>query len=187
MGRNPSKGYRSEPMIEMLDYEIIRSLARYNGRSLPNNDFLYFICKQENNGYVKASTVIGDPDATFDMVLPQAALYNTLRVMIEENAAVDQTELFSSHAKPWAMHTDKTCDTFDKLRKKLPNLNQREQDLLKKLLIEAHSLHCIEPTENETAMQYLQRHAQRYGNEKSGRDKLPKLTSRKKNRVKKGK
>ena len=55
-------------MIEMLDYEIIRSLARYNGRSLSNNDFLYFICKQENNGYVKASTVIGDPDATFDMV-----------------------------------------------------------------------------------------------------------------------
>ena len=172
--------YRNEPIIEIGDYEIIRSLARYNGRCLPNNDFLYFICKQENNGYVEASTVIGDPNATFDLVLPQAALYNTLRVMIEENAAVNQTESFSSHAKPWAMHTDKTCDTFDKWRKHLATLNEREQQFLKKLLIEAHLLHCIEPTENETTMQYLQRHAQRYGNEKSGRDKLPKLMSRKK-------
>ena len=83
------------------------------------------------------------------------ALYNTLRVMAEENAAVDQTESFSLHAKPLAMHTDKTCDTFDKSRKRLARFNQREQHRLKQLLIQAHSLHAIEPTENETTMQYV--------------------------------
>ena len=51
--------------------------------------------------------MIGDPDAIFDMVLPQSALLNTLRVMIEDNEAVDATELFSLYAKPWAMHVEK--------------------------------------------------------------------------------
>ena len=79
------------------------------------------------------------------------------------------------------------CDKFEKWRKTLAKLNEREQELLKNLLIEAHSLHGIEPTENETTMQYLQRHAQRYGNEKTGRDKLPKLMSRKKRSSQNGK
>ena len=48
----------------------------------------------------------------------------------------------------------------------LNKINQRE---LKRMLVNAHKDHTLEPKEGETCQDYLYRHASRYGNEKDGR------------------
>ena len=48
----------------------------------------------------------------------------------------------------------------------LNKINQRE---LKEMLVNAHKEHTLTPKEDETCMDYLYRHASRYGNEKDGR------------------
>ena len=174
--------YQSTPVRRAIDYEVLRSLERWLPGKPPNADFVYFMCVSPAGVQIPPEDVIGVTRASFSFVMPsESMLLTTLRQMSVRKSIATATRPFSSHAEPWPMHLEE-CEqksqTFHHWSERLSALSHWEQRQLKTLLVQAHRAHTEEPWINETTMQYVLRHGQRFGKFSAGHNQYTKMESR---------
>ena len=176
--RSAQQRYCMVPVVDADDYEIIRSAARPGFWHRPNHDFQYSLFQTPDGSYVQAKDVFGVRGKSFNMIMAQGILLTTVRSLIMTRNVMHEQDSFASKSKPHEMavefdgNDDQRSNKMQRVAywttvlKGLNKINQRE---LKRMLRNAHQDHTLTPKEDETCMDYLYRHASRYGNEKDGR------------------
>ena len=145
----------------LSDYSILRQLSSWTNGKPVSVDFFYAICKLHENGqYVPSVDVIGVPEACFDLVLPKTIMYTVLRDMKQEESNFQATMSWSSGRTP--NHFQMSGNKVDSWHNKLISLRKPEREELKLNLIKVHSKHDVLPLDNDTTLQYIQRHGQRF-------------------------
>ena len=152
--------YQSKPILPNDSYAFIRDLSKWNGGKI--NIFTPFIICQKNSGeLVPASQVIGKPDVSFSLILPQAILHTTLRDMKYQDQLSAKTESYELSALPTMEHYSPKFNDVSHWHSALVSLHPRDKIELKKRVVERYREHSIHPKDGETTMEYIQRHGQR--------------------------
>ena len=123
--RSAKQRYCTSPVVDVDDYEIIRSAARPKFRHKPNNDFVFSLFLMRDGSYTSAKQVIGKRGISFDLILLQAMLLTTFWQMMNKHALVGQQESFASKTKPWKMNVegDAQDDWRDNKRQRVSHWN----------------------------------------------------------------
>ena len=165
-------------VVDADDYEIIRSAARPAFCHRPNHDFQYSLFQTPDGSYVQAKDVFGVRRASFKFILPQGILLTKVRELSAAQNVLYEQDSFASKPKPHEMAVEfdgKDDRRSNKMQRVtfwntvLLGLNKINQRELKRMLVNAHKEHTLTPKEGETCLDYLYRHASRYGNKKDGR------------------
>ena len=157
-----------KPVYHDDDLGIIRDLSKWVGGPL-SSDIVYFICLGHNNEVLHTKNVIGDPNASFDVWIPQKVLHKQLKYMKQHESVELMTESYTvQNMNRGTVAYDPMSNDVRHWAKVLANLNESEKAYFKrnyllKDLIQDHLGFDIASSKGQpgSTWAYLKRFAQR--------------------------